>query len=259
MEAYLTEKLREKFHKDKRSEWFFRNTDMILRNWNDLPEYMRTSEVRPYYDILKRKQGQLILKRVFDILLAFILLILLALPMLLIAIIIKIESDGPAIFRQERITTYGKTFRIHKFRTMINGAEKKGASVTVSGDRRVTRVGAILRHLRLDELPQLIDVISGNMSFVGTRPEVAKYVEKYKPEYYATLLMPAGITSEAAIRYKDEARLLDAANDVDKVYIERVLPDKMMWNLESIKRFRFLREIVTMIRTVLAVLGREFV
>ena len=232
---------------------------MILRAWVDLPDKMRVPEVRPYYDVLKKKEFQLVLKRLFDVLVACVLLLLLSFPMLVISILIKLDSNGPVMYRQERVTTYGKHFKIHKFRTMVKGAEKKGSSVTVKGDTRITRIGAKLRHLRLDELPQLFDVLSGNMSFVGTRPEVAKFVEKYKPEYYATLLMPAGITSEASIRYKDEERLLYAADDVDKVYIEKVLPAKMVWNLESIMRFRFLREILTMIRTVFAVLGREFV
>lgn len=232
---------------------------MILKPWDELPDYMQTDEVKPYYEGLKRKENQILLKRAFDIVMAAILIVILALPMMAIALWIKSESKGSAIFRQERVTTYGKIFRIHKFRTMYNGADRCGTSVTVSGDSRVTQVGARLRRYRLDELPQLIDVLAGNMSFVGTRPEVVKYVNQYKPEYYATLLMPAGITSEAAIRYKDEARLLDAASDVDKVYIEDVLPKKMVWNLESIERFRFMRDILTMIRTVLAIIGWEFV
>lgn len=112
--------------------------------------------------------------------------------------------------------------------------------------------------MRLDELPQVFDVISGNMSFVGTRPEAVRYIKKYKPEYTATLLLPASITSEASIRYKNEAELLDAANDVDRVYVEDVLPGKMKYNLESIKKFSFLGEIATMFRTVLAVLGKDY-
>jgi lipopolysaccharide/colanic/teichoic acid biosynthesis glycosyltransferase len=207
---------------------------------------------------LNKKRFQLLLKRVFDFVAAFILLLILALPIGIIAVMIKLDSKGPVFFRQERITTYGKHFRIHKFRTMINNADKIGSTVTVVNDSRITKVGAKIRHARLDELPQVLDVLTGNMSFVGTRPEAVKYVERYKPEYYATLLMPAGITSEASIRYKDEAKLIDVAKDVDDVYIERVLSAKMKWNLESIKRFRFLREILTMFRTVLAVLGKQY-
>ena len=189
---------------------------------------------------------------------ALILLVILAIPMVIIALLIKKEDPGPVFYRQERVTTYGKHFRIHKYRTMVVNADKIGTMVTVGEDPRITKVGKKLRSLWLDELPQVLDVISGDMSFVGTRPEAVKYVEQYKPEYYATLLMPAGITSEASIRYKDEAKLLDAAADVDKVYMEQVLPAKMVWNLESVRRFRFLREILTMFRTVFAVLGKDY-
>ncbi len=229
-----------------------------MKRWEDLPDFMRTPEVRPYWEVLNKKRGQLALKRMFDFIVALILLIILAVPMLILAVMIKLDSPGPVFYRQERVTTYGKHFRIHKFRTMVNNADRIGSAVTVSGDSRITKVGAKLRHVRLDELPQVLDVLQGTMSFVGTRPEAVKYVERYRPEYNATLLMPAGITSEASIRYKDENKLLDAADDVDKVYVEKVLPAKMEWNLESIRRFRFLREILTMIRTVFAVLGKDY-
>lgn len=231
---------------------------MILRKWEDLPDNMRLTEVRPYYDILAKKKASLLFKRVFDFVVALLLLIILAIPMVIIAIWIKADSKGSVFYKQERVTTYGKKFRIHKFRTMCDGADKIGTAVTVGNDSRITKVGGKLRRVRLDELPQVFDVIKGDMSFVGTRPEAVKYVEKYKPEFMATLLMPAGITSEASIRYKDEDKLLDAADDVDKVYVEEVLPAKMKWNLESIERFRFFREILTMIRTVFAVLGKEY-
>jgi len=230
----------------------------MLKQWENLPDFMRADEVRPYWEILNKKRGQLFLKRVFDLIVAFILLILLAVPMAIIAVWIKIDSPGTVFYRQERVTTYGKHFRIHKFRTMVSNADKIGTAVTVGNDSRITKVGAKLRHLRLDELPQVFDVIDGDMSFVGTRPEAVKYVEKYKPEFNATLLMPAGITSEASIRYKDEDKLLNSADDVDKVYVEKVLPEKMKWNLESIERFRFMREILTMFRTVAAVCGKEY-
>ena len=198
------------------------------------------------------------LKRVMDLVGGLILLILLAIPMIIISIMIKLDSEGPVFYRQERITTYGKHFKIHKFRTMVSNADKIGSTVTVGNDSRITKVGAKLRGCRLDELPQVLDLISGNMSFVGTRPEAVKYVKQYKPEYMATLLLPAGITSEASIRYKDEAELLDAASDVDKTYIEEVLPGKMKYNLDSIKNFSFFGDIATMFRTVLAVLGKDY-
>lgn len=230
----------------------------MLKDWDELPDFMRVSEVKPYYDVLKKKQVSLLLKQVFDFITAILLFFILAVPMAMIAIWIKLDSEGPVFYRQERVTTYGKHFRIHKFRTMVNNADKIGTAVTVSGDARITKVGQKLRDLRLDELPQVFDVLAGNMSFVGTRPEAVKYVEQYRPEYYATLLMQAGITSEAAIRYKDEAKLLDAADNVDKVYVEQVLPEKMKWNLETIQHFSVLKDIATMFRTVFAVLGKEY-
>lgn len=231
---------------------------VALRRWEELPEFMRTPEVRPYWEKLNKKRFQLGLKRAFDLCAACGVLVVTAIPMGVIAVAIKLDSKGPVFYRQERVTTYGKKFKIHKFRTMVSNADKIGTAVTVSGDSRITAVGKKLRNLRLDELPQVFDVINGDMSFVGTRPEVVKYVKAYQPEFYATLLMPAGITSEASIRYKDENKLLDAADDVDKVYIEQVLPAKMVWNLESVRRFRFLREILTMFRTVAAVLGKDY-
>ncbi len=230
----------------------------MLKRWEELPDFMRVPEVRPYWEILNKKRGQLILKRCFDFIAAIFMLIVLAIPMGIIALLIKLDSDGPVFYRQKRVTTYGRLFRIHKFRTMVSNADKIGTAVTVGNDSRITKVGAKLRRLRFDELPQVIDVIKGDMSFVGTRPEAVKYVEQYQPEFNATLLMPAGITSEASIRYKDEDRLLNAADDVDRVYVEQVLPAKMVWNLESIRRFRFLREVLTMFRTVFAIFGIKF-
>lgn len=230
----------------------------MLTSWDKLPDYIKTPEVKPYYDTLKKRRVTLFIKRVFDCVAAFILLIILAIPMLIIAIWIKTDSEGPVFYRQERVTKDGKHFRIHKFRTMVVNADQIGAAVTVGNDKRITRAGERLRNLRLDELPQVLDVLSGNMSFVGTRPEAVKYVEQYKPEYYATLLLPAGITSEASIRYKDENKLLSAADDVDHIYLEQVLPEKMKWNLNEMKRFSLIRELGTMFRTVAAVCGKNY-
>lgn len=230
----------------------------MLRKWEELPKFMRTEEVRPYYEILKKRKISLFLKRMMDLIGGVLLLIILAIPMAVIAVMIKIDSDGPVFYRQERVTTYGKHFWIHKFRTMVSNADKIGSTVTVDNDNRITKIGARLRGYRLDELPQVLDLISGNMSFVGTRAEAVKYVKEYKPEYMATLLLPAGITSEACIRYKDEAKLLNTADDVDRVYVEKILPGKMKYNLESVKKFSFGREIMTMFRTVLAVLGKDY-
>ena len=230
----------------------------MLTSWEKLPDNMRISDIRPYYDVLNKHRFSLLIKRVFDCVAAFILLIILAVPMMIIAIWIKCDSEGPIFYRQERVTKDSRHFRIHKFRTMVVNADKIGTAVTVGNDKRITRAGERLRNLRLDELPQVLDVLSGNMSFVGTRPEAVKYVEQYKPEYYATLLLPAGITSEASIRYKDENKLLGATDDVDRIYLEQVLPEKMKWNLNEMKRFSLIREMGTLFRTVAAVCGKNY-
>lgn len=226
----------------------------MLKKWEDLPEDMRTDEVKEYYEILSRKQLSLIVKRIFDIIVALIMLIILAPIMLVLACIIALDSPGGVFYRQVRITQYGKEFRIHKFRTMVSNADKIGTQVTVGEDARITKIGKVLRKYRLDELPQLIDILQGNMSFVGTRPEVPKYVNEYSQEMKATLLLPAGITSEASICYKDEAELLEGAEDVDAVYVKEVLPGKMKYNLKMIKEYSLVGDIGLMLKTVIAVL-----
>ena len=229
---------------------------MILKKWENLPEQLRTDAVRPYYDLLARRRGSLLLKRCFDVIVSSLMLVVLSPVFLILAIAIKCDSPGPVFYRQVRVTQYGREFRIFKFRSMVQGADRRGSLVTVSGDSRITRVGRFIRRCRLDELCQLIDVFRGTMTFVGTRPEVPKYVAAYTPEMMATLLLPAGITSRASILYKDEADLLDAAADVDAVYIREVLPGKMKYNLEEMKNFSFFSDIKTMFRTVFAVLGK---
>lgn len=225
----------------------------MLCKWEELPQNMQNDAVRPYYDSLQDKKFSLFLKAVFDRVVSLLMLIGLSPIFLLLAIMIKMDSPGEVFFRQERVTQYGKKFRIHKFRTMVKNAEALGTQVTTKSDMRVTKVGKKLRGCRLDELPQLIDILQGNMSFVGTRPEVTKYVEQYTPEMLATLLLPAGVTSEASIEYKDEERLLADTQNADKTYVEVVLPQKMHWNLQSIKEFSFVKELLIMIETVLAV------
>ena len=226
----------------------------MLKNWNELPEYMRTDEVRPYYDLLQKKKISLFFKRVFDIVISLIMIILCSPILLIISILIVKDSKGGVFYRQERVTQYGRVFRIFKFRTMVQNADQIGTQVTISNDSRITKVGSKLRNCRLDELPQLFNIFLGDMTFVGTRPESVHYVKSYTDEMYATLLLPAGVTSEASIEYKDEADLLDQADDVDSVYINEVLPEKMKYNLNSIKEFSFFKEIATMFRTVFAVL-----
>lgn len=226
---------------------------MIMKKWDSLPDVMKTDEVKPYYLALKKKTGSLIVKRLFDITVSLILLILLSPVFLVISIMIKTDSKGPVMFRQVRVTQYGKTFRIFKFRTMVTDAEKLGTQVTVDNDSRITKTGNRLRKCRLDEIPQLLNILKGEMSFVGTRPEVEKYVNCYTPEMMATLLLPAGVTSTASIAYKDEDRLLKDAVSPDDVYVKQIMPEKMKYNLEYLRNFGFFYDIRVMIRTVTAV------
>ncbi len=232
---------------------------MRLLKWEKLPQDMQTEKVRKYYDILKKKRCALFFKRMFDIFVSLLMLIILSPIFLILAIMIKIDSRGPVFYRQERITQYGKKFRIFKFRTMVVNADQIGTQITVNNDSRITHVGKFLRKTRLDEISQLIDVLRGTLTFVGTRPEVEKYVNQYTDEMKATLLLPAGVTSEASIRYKDESELLDAASDAaDKIYVEKILPSKMKYNLHSLRTFGFWKDIKIMFMTVFAVLGKKY-
>ena len=213
---------------------------MELRPWRLLPDEMRTKEVRKYYNILMKHRMWLKVKRAFDVVVAGIMLAVLIIPMGIIALAIRLDSPGPVFFRQARVTQYGKIFRIYKFRTMVDNASKLGAAVTVDNDSRITKVGAFLRKYRMDEFPQLFNILAGDMTLVGTRPEVPKYVKKYTKEMYATLLLPAGLTSRTSIAYKDEDKLLGKAVDeesTDNIYINEVLPAKMRYNLESMKDY----------------------
>ncbi len=230
----------------------------MLREWDEIPDFMKISVVRPYYEALYKKRWQLKIKRFFDFTVALIMLVILTVPMFVIAIMIKLDSRGSVFYGQERVTAYGKHYRIHKFRTMVSNADKIGTAITTENDTRITKIGTVLRNYRLDELPQLFDILSGNMSFVGTRPEIVKYVERYQPVYFATLLLPAGITSEASIRYKEEDKLLNEADNIDEVYIKKILPEKMKWNLKSIRNYSFAGDLLTMFRTVSAVLGKDY-
>lgn len=243
---------------DKKKKQKNRKGHVLWREWEELPDFMRTEAVRPYYDSLNRKKGQLFLKRVFDFTVSSLMLAALSPVLAVLAILIRLDSEGPVFYRQERVTQYGRRFRIYKFRTMIQDADKKGSLVTTQGDARITRMGKKLRGCRLDELPQLINIWKGEMSFVGTRPEVVKYVKQYTDEMYATLLLPAGVTSEASVQFKDEdqriAAGVEAGRSSDEVYVEDVLGEKMEWNLRSLERFNFQNEIEIMFKTVFSVL-----
>lgn len=226
----------------------------MLLPYDKLPEKMRNDKVKPYYDILNSKKRSLLLKRISDLVISIILTVFLIIPMLIISIVVKATSRGPVFYKQTRVTAYGKVFNILKFRTMVDGADKIGALVTGKNDMRITKVGKFLRKYRLDELPQIFHVLSGKMSIVGTRPEVPKYVERYTDEMYATLLMPAGITSLASIKFKDEEKLLDNSNNIDEDYVNKILPQKMRYNLKYIHRFGFRRDLYLMLKTIKEVL-----
>jgi len=225
-----------------------------MRKWEELPEDMQNPQVQYYYSILQHHKLGLKIKRIFDIIVSAILLIVLSPVLVVISIMIKLDSKGPVLFKQVRVTMYGRKFKILKFRTMVKGADKLGTQVTTKSDSRITKVGYMLRKARLDEFPQLINVLVGDMTFVGTRPEVPKYTEMYTDEMKATWLLRAGITSRTSIEYKDEEKLLENAENADDVYLCRILPEKMKYNLHEIEKFSIFRDVDTMIRTVFAVI-----
>lgn len=227
---------------------------MLLKSWEELPQSMRNQNVKIYYDILNNKKTSLLFKRVFDLIFAIILFLILLPVFLIVSVMVKIDSKGPIMFKQVRITQYGESFSIYKFRTMVDNADTLGSHITTRNDARITRTGKFLRKTRLDEIPQLLNIIIGDMTFVGTRPEVPKYVDQYTDEMMATLLLPAGATSEASIEYKDEAKILGNADNIDEIYLNEVLPEKMKYNLNSIKKFTLFYELKIMLKTVRAIL-----
>ena len=228
---------------------------MRLKQWEELPEKMKNDKVLPYDDIIKKKTASLLWKRVFDICLSVVLLVVLSWLFLILAILIKRDSCGPVLYRQTRITQFYRPFTIYKFRTMTDHGEQMGALVTTQNDMRITKIGKKIRKYRLDELPQLVNVLKGDMTFVGTRPEVLKYVECYDEEMYATLLMPAGITSLASIRFKDEEKILSAYSEqeIDKAYQSVILPKKMQYNLDYLRKFSFFYDLQLCFQTIIAV------
>lgn len=225
-----------------------------MRRWENLPEAFRTTEARPYYDLLSERQGTLVLKRIFDLVMSFVLIMVLAPVILLLGILIALDSRGPVIFTQKRVGRYGEDFTMFKFRSMRQNAESLGPQISVGRDPRISRVGHVLRKTRLDELPQLLNILLGDMSFVGVRPEVPHYVAKYTPEMWATLLLRPGVTSPASIRYKDEAKILADAVDPELAYVEDVLPQKMMYNYVYLRELSFVRDLKILMETVIAVL-----
>ena len=222
----------------------------MLLSFDELPKEFQNDDVKKYYDILKNKKSSIIIKRTFDIILSVLLIIILSWLIIILALCVKFSSRGPVLYKQIRITTYNKEFKIYKFRTMVVNADKMGSHVTSRNDKRITRIGRMLRKYRLDELPQLFNVLKGDMSFVGTRPEVPDYVKRYTPKMYATLLMPAGITSLASIKFKNEDRMLETSTNIDEDYVGIILPKKMHYNLLYIKNFGFRNDLYLMLKTV---------
>ena len=217
---------------------------------------MKNEEVKKYYEIVKKRKAALIFKRIFDIVMSVFLIVLFSPLLLATFIVIKLDSPGKALFLQDRVTQNGKIFKVFKFRTMVENAESLGSQVTTGEDPRITKCGRWLRKFRIDEIPQLFNILKGELSFVGVRPEVPKYVEKYTPVMFATLLLPAGVTSMTSIMYKDESKLLEGAENPDKTYVEEILPEKMKYNLEYIKNFNFWYDIKVMVKTVFAVIKK---
>ena len=230
---------------------------MKLKKWEDLPEDMQNESVRVYYDILSKKKGTLLIKRLFDIAASLFFLVVLSPVYLFTAIAIKLESKGPVMYRQVRKTAYERDFRIHKFRSMYVNSDRRFL-LTMKNDNRVTRVGAFIRKYKIDEFGQLIDVLKGDMTFVGVRPQVQKYVDKYTDEMRATLLLPAGITSLASIYYRNENDLLHSRDDPEKLYLSVILPDKMQYNLSGIKDLSVFYDLKILLMTVFTLFGKNY-
>ncbi len=225
-------------------------------DYEEIPMFMKNEIVAKYHKMLMRKKYILFFKRVFDLIFSLIMAIILFPVLITTCIIIKCDSPGKVIFKQKRIAQCGKVFDIFKFRTMVEDAEKIGTQVTTGDDPRITRCGKWLRKYRIDELPQIFNIIRGELSFVGPRPEVQKYVLQYTDEMLATLLIPAGVTSLASIIYKDESKMLENANNPDEVYVKEVLPQKMKYNIEYIEKISIAYDIKIILKTICAVLKK---
>lgn len=231
---------------------------MLLCDWSKLPKEMRTREVLHYYKIIRKHTAYLIIKRAFDVVVSFLALLILSPFFAILAILIKIDSPGPVFYRQVRVTQFGRKFRIHKFRSMCEGADKKGPLVSIQNDMRITNVGKVIRKLRLDEVSQLIDILLGRMTFVGTRPEVPRYVDRYTPEMYATLLLPAGLTNHTSLYFSDEAAVIGNAENADDIYVEKLLPEKMFYNYYDLEQCSIINDAKILIKTVFVIFGATY-
>ena len=221
-------------------------------------QFFLVKEVDEARKKLDEKKISIFFKLLFDKVLAILLLIILSPIFVILGLLIKLEDGGDIFYRQERVTTNGKIFRIFKFRTMVINADKIGSLVTVQNDARITKIGSVIRKYRLDEIPHLLNIILGEMSVVGARPEVLKYVEHYTDDMKVTLLLPAGVTSLSSIEFKDENEIIEKyvseGLTVDEIYISRVLPQKMKANIEYIHQFNLFFDFSIMIKTAIAVL-----
>ena len=191
------------------------------------------------------------MKRIFDIVVSLVGLILLLPLLVFVAVLIKLDSRGPIFFRQQRIGMAFRPFQILKFRTMIDNAQRRGGLITFAGDTRITRVGGILRKTKIDELPQLINVLRGDMTFVGPRPEVPEFVELFRQDYEEILTVRPGMTDLASLKYRDEAAVLGCSNNPQEEYLRRVLPDKINLNKEYIRRSSFFFDLTLILKTLL--------
>jgi lipopolysaccharide/colanic/teichoic acid biosynthesis glycosyltransferase len=190
-------------------------------------------------------------KRFFDIFFSFFGLLFLLPLFIIVAVLIKVNSDGPVFFRQERIGKDFRTFRIFKFRTMSMNTKKEGSLVTVAGDKRVTKIGALLRKTKIDELPQLLNVLKGDMSMVGPRPEVKKYVDLFKAEYKKLLTIKPGITDPASIKYSEEERVLALSQSWEDEYIKKVLPEKIRLSMTYVEEHNIVTDVKLILRTIM--------
>lgn len=225
--------------------------------YQELPENMKNNEIKEYWGLLKTKRFSLALKRIFDIIVSLLILIVLSPFFLLLALAVKLDSKGPVFYRQVRVGRYNQDFKIFKFRTMVQDADRVGPPLTVGDDPRVTRVGRFIRKLRLDEFSQILNVLGGSMSLVGPRPEVRKYVDAYTPEYMATLLIRPGITASSSIAFKDEDKILNFGGDPERIYVEQILPPKMDLNLKYLRNIGLCNDIKVLFQTVGAVFLRH--
>ena len=221
--------------------------------YQELPENMKNNEIKEYWGLLKTKRFSLALKRIFDIIVSLLILIVLSPFFLLLALAVKLDSKGPVFYRQVRVGRYNQDFKIFKFRTMVQDADRVGPPLTVGDDPRVTRVGHFIRKLRLDEFSQILNVLGGSMSLVGPRPEVRKYVDAYTPEYMATLLIRPGITASSSIAFKDEDKILNSGGDPERIYVEEILPPKMDLNLKYLQNIGLWNDLKVLLQTVGAV------